>query len=315
MYSAFGDLIRAIDRLDAQYDVYRRLENIVITHSHFDHWGSLQSLVNHLMLRRSDPISVYCHPCDWDTIIPTEASLYDSRQGRIDFAQYSGLGMAFPIHEHSHGIDPSSFRMATLEEGDHINGAEIIHLPGHSPGCIGVCVDNVVLPGDAILYKETPNTSSEIFHEYAGLGHMLSSYYRLADIAGQYPIGIAGHGKIIADIRRRALDNVRFHSERLERIHYIGIGKEMTGWEIADAYFAGNGRRLEGFSRYLGTVETMSHLEVGCRIGLFTVRTDQANGTDVYRYAPNPIDDVESAIAEGFEGYRMSILDQTESGK
>ena len=315
MYSAFDDLIQAINLLDPQYAVYKRLKNIVITHAHFDHWGSLQSLLNHLKRHRSDPISVYCHLYDRDTILPTEASLYESRQGRIDFAQYSGLGMAFPFHEHTHGIDPSSFQMMTLEEGDYVNGAEIVHLPGHSPGCIGICTDNVILPGDAILYKETPNTSSEIFHEYSGLGHMLSSYYRLAEIGEGSPIAIAGHGKVIPNLPQRALANLEFHSERLDRIYHTSVGKEeMTGWEIADAYFAGNGRRLEGFSRYLGTVETMSHLEVGCKIGLFSMRIEEDSGPPVYRYTANPIDDVGDAISEGFERFRTPTPVQAESG-
>jgi glyoxylase-like metal-dependent hydrolase (beta-lactamase superfamily II) len=306
MYSAFSDLIQAINLLDPQYEVYKRLKNIVITHAHFDHWGSLQSLVHHLMQYRSDPVSVYCHPYDRDAIMPTEASLYQSQKNRIDFHQYSGLGMAVPFQDHTHGIDSSLFQMKALEEGDRINAAQIIHLPGHTPGCIGVCMDNVVLPGDAILYKETPNTSSEILHEYSGLGHMLSSYYRLAQIGDRSPIAISGHGKVIANLRERALANLEFHSERLEHIYNTSVGEEMTGWEIADAYFAGNGRRLEGYSRHLGTVETMSHLEVGCKIGLFSVRIEGEGDSQVYRYTANEIDDVGEAISEGFERYRTS---------
>ena len=78
----------------------------------------------------------------------------------------------------------------------------------------------------------------------------------------------------------------------------------MTGWQIAAAYFAGNGRPLEGYSQYLGTVETVSHLEVGCKIGLFSVRTESQNGALVHLYHANPVSDVRSMIDSGFEGYR-----------
>lgn len=311
MYSAFEDLIRAMDLLDPQYQVYDRLKNIVITHAHFDHWGSLQSLVDRVMKGRTEPISVYCHSYDSDVVVPTEASMQQAQRNQMDFSQYAGLGMSSAFHHHhnhhNHGIYPETFELITPQEGDKVNGYEIIHLPGHSPGCIGVRVDNVVLAGDAILYKETPNTSSEIFHAYSGLAHMISSYYRLAKIGEQVPIAIGGHGKIIHNLNKKAMENLEFHSERLAKIYQTtrdSGAKEMTGWEIADAYFSGNGRPLQGFSQYPGTVETVSHLEVGCRIGLFSVRKEKQNGSHVNLYRANPVSDVRSMIDSGFEGYR-----------
>ncbi|MEE8397743.1 MAG: MBL fold metallo-hydrolase [Desulfobacterales bacterium] len=312
MYSAFADLVRAMDLLDPQYQVYDRLKSIVITHAHFDHWGSLQSLVDRLMEGRTEPISVYCHAYDSDVVVPTEASMHQDQSSQMDFSLSAGLGTGSPFHHHHphHGTSPETFELITPEEGDTVSGYEIIHLPGHSPGCIGVRVDNVVIAGDAILYKETPNTSSEMFHEYSGLAHMIASYYRLAKIGKQAPIAIGGHGKIIPNLRKKAMENLEFHSDRLAKIYHTARNArtdEMTGWQIADAYFSGNGRPLEGFSQYMGTVETVSHLEVGCRIGLFSVRTESQNGAMVHLYRAIPVSDVRSTIDSGFEGYRSGI--------
>lgn len=129
----------------------------VATHTHMDHIGSLyefdQRLVHPLeaeQLRHPDDYPVLCS-CHWP------AGMRESIEGQ-GYEVPDVLVDAYPYE----GFDPLAFRTQKAEptklidEGDVLdlgNSAfEVLHLPGHSPGSIGLWekATGILFSGDAI---------------------------------------------------------------------------------------------------------------------------------------------------------------------
>ncbi len=130
----------------------------VATHTHFDHVGGIHEFETRLVHRAeadalAEPADASIHVDDFP--LSVKALLADSRPG-------AELVTAYPFE----GFDSSSFRIlpaaATriLDEGDVIElgglDFEVLHLPGHSPGSIGLwdADSGTLFAGDAIYDGE-----------------------------------------------------------------------------------------------------------------------------------------------------------------
>ena len=89
------------------------LEKIILTHSHWDHFGDLKKVHDKF------PVPIYIHPKDRENVISPGSD---------------GLPLFIPIT----GMKPDK----QLKEGDEVQIGELIfevlHTPGHSPG--GICL-------------------------------------------------------------------------------------------------------------------------------------------------------------------------------
>lgn len=116
------------------------IKRIVLGHSHTDHRGAAPALAE-------EGVAVYCH----------EAELQDARtDGGLHYFKLELL--RFPVKQFmTHSLvktwDGGPVPVEdTLSEGDSVAGFEVIHLPGHAPGLIGLYreSDALVLGSDAI---------------------------------------------------------------------------------------------------------------------------------------------------------------------
>jgi glyoxylase-like metal-dependent hydrolase (beta-lactamase superfamily II) len=123
------------------------ISRIVLGHSHPDHRGSAAEIMR-------SGVPVHCH----------EAEVADAEgDGGVNYFQLDRL--KFPArqvarHSLNHTWDGGPVRISgTLTEGDEVAGFQVVHLPGHAPGLIGLYRerDGLLLGSDAI-YTLNPLT-------------------------------------------------------------------------------------------------------------------------------------------------------------
>lgn len=124
------------------------IKRIVLGHSHADHRGAAPAIA-------ATGVPVYCH----------EAELADAKaDGGLHYFRIELLG--FPARQLFNHMLLKSWDAGpvpvegTVGEGDEIAGFQVIHLPGHAPGLIGLYRerDGLVLASDTV-YTLNPLTT------------------------------------------------------------------------------------------------------------------------------------------------------------
>lgn len=114
------------------------IKTIVITHSHFDHVGSLSKMKN------ITNAQVAIHPADADYI-----------RGKTKHMGGSFMNAIIKLYQTIYRTKPVEPEIL-LNDGDTIGEYQVIHTPGHSPGSI--CLYNpqnkVLFAGDSLQYKK-----------------------------------------------------------------------------------------------------------------------------------------------------------------
>tara|TARA_B100000700_G_scaffold305256_2_gene378940 strand:- start:7772 stop:8812 length:1041 start_codon:yes stop_codon:yes gene_type:complete len=197
-----------------------------------------------------------------------------------------GLGLDFKLtynkvknfftRENSDGNWRRSFEMdilpdRTLEDGEVIEFGEwrlkAVWTPGHTPGhlCIYDAKNNVMLTGDHVLPRITPNVSLHVEDEStqrSPLAEYTSSLKKVSAFGGI--LGLPAHEYNIENLANRCDFLIHHHQERLEEI-LVSIGEgAVTAAEIS-ARVKWNTRSFKEFSIWqkrsaLG--ETLAHLTV-----------------------------------------------------
>ena len=119
---------------------YGGIKQIVLGHSHTDHRGAAPALA-------AEGVPVYCH----------EAELADAESdGGMHYFHLEELNFfvrKFMDHSLTKTWDGGPVPIeGALSEGDEVAGFQVIHLPGHAPGLIGLYRerDDLVLCSDAV---------------------------------------------------------------------------------------------------------------------------------------------------------------------
>jgi glyoxylase-like metal-dependent hydrolase (beta-lactamase superfamily II) len=126
---------------------YGGIARIVLGHSHADHRGAAPALA-------SGGVPVFCHEAEL-TDAETDGGLHYFKLEELNV--FSRAQMRFSLtHVWDGGPVPIE---GTLGEGDEVAGFQVIHLPGHAPGLIGLYRerDGLVLGSDAV-YTLNPLT-------------------------------------------------------------------------------------------------------------------------------------------------------------
>lgn len=118
-----------------------------------------------------------------------------------------------------------------LEVGERVDGWEVLHLPGHADGHLGLLRDGVLIAGDALLATISPNVGLYPGGRPDPLGDYLGSLARIAELAPR--VAYAGHGPTIDDPAARAGELVEHHRERLEETRAALDGGALTAYEIS----------------------------------------------------------------------------------
>jgi glyoxylase-like metal-dependent hydrolase (beta-lactamase superfamily II) len=240
------DLFRA--ELDGQVD------RIVITHMHPDHvWGSQVARevtgapVYQGRLDYEQCVRVWGSP-DWPERIAAWFRLHGVPAEMTD-AMLARDREVLPLIRFDH--DPQ-----LLDEGDRVDGWDVLELPGHADGHLGFLRDGVLVAGDHLLPDITPVVGVYPESRPDPLGAYMSSLERTVELAPR--LALPAHGDPIHDPAGRAREILDHHHERLEETRRAVSREPRTGYELSLALFPG----AHGASqRRFAVAETLAHLE------------------------------------------------------
>ena len=110
---------------------------IVLTHAHFDHIAALPSLA--AAFPQAD---IVIHPEEAAKLGPRSLELH-----RRDFTSAGGAAYVDALWK------PMPEATLSIREGDTLGPFRVMHLPGHSPGSVGLLWDeeNILISGDTLF--------------------------------------------------------------------------------------------------------------------------------------------------------------------
>ena len=143
-----------------------------------------------------------------------------------------------------------------LREGDFVDGWQVVELPGHADGHLGLVRDGVLVAGDHLLPQITPAVGLYPDSRPDPLGDYLASLEKTAALGAR--LALPGHGEPIRDPAARAHEIVAHHAARLDETEAALDARPQSGYEVSLAVF---GRDLAPAQRRFAVAETLSHLE------------------------------------------------------
>lgn len=239
------------------------LDRVLLTHYHADHAGLAGEL------QADSGATVHVHRAD-APMVAQEAGAWKSLRDR-HLAAFDEWGMPdakrdellsfLDAHDDIAG-DP--VEVEPFENGATFRAGaatlEAVHLPGHAAGLCGfagaIDGENVLLSGDALLPKYTPNVGGADVRTENPLAKYLDSLARIVD--ADYDRAFPGHRDPIDDPTERARTIRRHHRDRTERvIEVLRDHGPADAWTVS-AHLFGD---LENIHILHGPGEAAAHLE------------------------------------------------------
>jgi glyoxylase-like metal-dependent hydrolase (beta-lactamase superfamily II) len=143
-----------------------------------------------------------------------------------------------------------------VDEGDSVDGWEVIATPGHADGHVCLLRDDVLVAGDHLLSRITPAIGLFPESRPDPLGDYLASLHKVVDLAPA--IAYPGHREPLADPAARAQEILEHHRLRLEQTAALLDGEPRSAFELSQHLF---GRSLGPNQRRFAVAETLSHVE------------------------------------------------------
>ena len=287
------------------------IDLVVISHGHPDHFLMLQSILDganpaiaaHILdtpeicnpwgllsmwLSRQEQLQATGMPSAWSPRPAVRDELFRN-------LNLESMGVAVRVDTPIFDNGPVRLRGATL------SGVEAIHLPGHTPGSIGLILgegdDRMLLCGDVLLNPITPHPDN------------LLVYLRTLRVLGQLDgIGLVlpAHGEEIRDLKARVQFLQEHHRQRLN-LTYEACASPRSVWEIAtrDGYFDTyvNPAKFNP----LAALEALVHMELLNMVdGLH--RCDMRNDVHYFKNSGEPFDRVYGRIADLIEGRNSGAM-------
>lgn len=143
-----------------------------------------------------------------------------------------------------------------LDEGDHVDGWEVVAAPGHADGQLTLLKDGVLVAADHLLGRITPTVGLWPASRPDPLGDYLGALERTIALAPR--LALPGHGDLVDDPVGRARELIAHHRERLD-VTAGALGREpRSGYQVSFPLF---GADLKPAARRFAVAETLSHLE------------------------------------------------------
>jgi glyoxylase-like metal-dependent hydrolase (beta-lactamase superfamily II) len=245
------------------------IEQLLITHSHLDHYGLMAAVA-----AEGNP-RVYAHPLEvFDLQNPYGyAAANDERYQRIErFLLKWGLPeealemilMRHPVFEQLR--EPIKVT-DTVTDGDRIRMKHkellVIHCPGHSPGMINFYDPSakVLFSGDNLLKEISPvplihfpsDSSKPRVHS---LADYLATVQRLKSF--DIDMALTGHGDIIHDVKG-VIDSIIMHHEvRKQKVLRFLDGSPKSAFDVCAHLFP----EIDQIQIFLGMSEAVGHLDL-----------------------------------------------------
>lgn len=287
------------------------IDQLVISHGHPDHFLMANSIVGHgvssvaahvldtpqmcnpwgmlhAWLSRQEQMAATGMPAPWSAQESVKERLYNS----LDM---ESLGVAIKV-------DSPVFQDGLLKrKGSPMPGIEVKHLPGHSPGSIGLVVggqdERVVVCGDVLLNPITPHPDDLLVY--------LRTLEEL-DTRGDIKVGFPSHGQLIRNVRARIAFLREHHLKRL-RLTYEACGEPRSVWGIATMRRYFDTYVDPGKFNFLAGLEALVHMELLAMVhGLR--REYIENGVHYFKNSGEPFEEVCSRIMAMVREKRASAL-------
>jgi glyoxylase-like metal-dependent hydrolase (beta-lactamase superfamily II) len=248
-----------VDDATARWDAARGelggpIERIVITHFHPDHVGAaavLAGLTNAPVLQGPEDYA-QCVRAWGPARSPEQLVEYMLEHGlpaeTADELRRESGKLARLVH-YAHDPEP-------LVPGEHLDGWEILHLPGHADGHICLLRNDILIAGDALLATISPNVGLYPDARPDPLGDYLDSLKRIVELAPR--VAYAGHGPTIDNPVERAKVLVAHHHDRLDQTTAALDSDPRTAYEVSLRLFPG---ALPSVLRRFALAESRAHLE------------------------------------------------------
>jgi glyoxylase-like metal-dependent hydrolase (beta-lactamase superfamily II) len=143
-----------------------------------------------------------------------------------------------------------------VDEGDRLDGWELVAAPGHADGQLCLIKDGVLVSADHLLGRISPTVGLWPASRPDPLGDFLGALERTIELAPT--VALPGHGDPIEDPVGRARELIEHHRERLAFAESSLGDEPRTGYEVSLDLF---GDDLKPASRRFAVAETLSHLE------------------------------------------------------
>ena len=154
-----------------------------------------------------------------------------------------------------------------VDDGDEIDGWQVVVLRGHADGHIALLRDGVLIAGDTILSGITPAIGLYPQSRPDPLGDYLETLVKIEALAPR--VAYAGHKDVILEPARRAREIAAHHLERLARTEAALELRPRSAYAVSLDLFPG---ALPSALRRFATAESLAHLERLAREG----RADRA---------------------------------------
>lgn len=243
------------------------LDQIIITHSHFDHCG----LVNEL--KKATKAKILIHPTE-------EIAVNDFNKLNSGFredAKEKLKGWGFPDEElikiQKAFSFMTKFSCGPLGSVEYINNGqiimagdykfEVIHCPGHSAGliCLYQKENKILFSSDHILKRITPNLDLYIPEkdgEFSGLPDYFSSLEKLAKL--DVDCCLPGHGELIYNYQQRIEEIKQSSRKRQEYFYQLIKDNTYTPYKLTIKFLEDINRRPSGDTLFLALREVMAYL-------------------------------------------------------
>lgn len=259
------------------------ITSVIISHGHADHWGMLSN-------PRFSGKRVYIHKDDAE-FLKDFHGLRSGVRGRIaELVKQAGWDMSM---DNLFALDdilrePKDVQFIELEDGQEvIDGYEVYHVPGHSPGHICLKIGPVLFLGDHMLSQTTPLQIPHSMREGCGVRQYINSLRKVGNLGDH--LGLPAHEDTIYSVKARTDEIEAFHYRRLLDVLEVCC-EEKNLFRITDEYYqlrpeTINGRTLADLPRdeqILALEEIKAHVEYLIEDARITI-ADIQDGVVMYR--------------------------------
>lgn len=188
---------------------FEDITDIIITHGHGDHFYMLE-------YQRLKGKRVYIHPLDSKVLTDYHSVHLDWKEKMAKLTREAGcdLNLDELFANDQLDVQPTDYGLVEVNDGQEIvNGYEVCHTPGHSPGHICLKVGPVLFLGDHMLSLTTPHQVPKTSWQGVGLKTYIDSLIKAGNSGIE--LGLAAHEDTIYSVKRRAEEIEAFHYQRL----------------------------------------------------------------------------------------------------